>query len=93
MAQWSLLTNHARVLLCIARDREIRLRDVADCTGLTERAAHRIVSELCEAGYVTKRRNGARNVYELHTEAQLRDPLAGEPQIGELLSVLQEEPA
>ena len=58
MKSWSFLTNHALALVCIQRDPDIRLRDIAECLGVTERAAHRIVCELCAAGYVTRTREG-----------------------------------
>ena len=73
---WSFLTNHAGVLLCIANDPSIRLREIGDTVGITERAAHRIVGELAEAGYITRQRNGRRNHYEIQTQLSLPDPLA-----------------
>ncbi|MBA3299718.1 MAG: AsnC family transcriptional regulator [Thermoleophilaceae bacterium] len=84
----SFITNHARVLLCIARDPGTRLRDIAVCVDLTERATHGLVSELCEAGYLTKHRLGARNFYELHPELPLRGADQGDHKVGELLSLL-----
>jgi len=63
---WTLLTNHAEVLLCIACDPEARLRDVAERVGITERATQRIVTDLVDAGYLTRRRVGRRNTYEVH---------------------------
>ncbi len=51
---WTFLTNHAQVLVCIARDPGVRLRDIGERVGITERAAHRIVAELADAGYVTR---------------------------------------
>jgi len=90
MATWSFLTNHARVLLCIARDPDARLRDVAGSLGITERSAHGIVSDLAEAGYVIKRKDGRRNRYQI--QAHLPWPGAGagagEPAIGEVLDLL-----
>ncbi len=65
---WTFLTNHAHVLLCVARDPGARLRDVADVVGITERAAQRIVAELEEAGYLTRTRDARRNRYEVHPE-------------------------
>ena len=85
---WAFLTNHARVLLCIARAPNARLRDIAACADITERAAHEIVTQLCEAGYISKQRTGARNVYEVHGDLPLRGALDGEHEVGELLSVL-----
>ncbi len=63
---WSFLTNHAQVLVCIAHDPGIRLRDIGDRVGITERAAHRIVTELADAGYITRQRNGRRNHYTIN---------------------------
>lgn len=88
MGQWTFLTNHARVLSCIAQQPGIRLRDIAQCAGITERAAHRIVCELEADGYVTRHRVGARNFYELHPDRPLRHPMEGGVQIGDLLRVL-----
>lgn len=85
---WSFLTNHARVLLCIAQDPGIRLREIGETVGITERAAHRIVGELADAGYVARRRNGRRNHYTIQAHLPLRDPLAHEQKIGDLLAVL-----
>ena len=62
MTSWSFLTNHARVLLCIARDPGMRLRDLAASLGITERSAHGIVTDLAEAGYVLKQKDGRRNL-------------------------------
>ncbi len=65
MAEWSFLTNHARVLLCIARDPGVRLRDIAATLGITERTAFAVVADLTDAGYVLKERDGRRNRYEI----------------------------
>ncbi len=85
---WGLLTNHARVLICIADDPGIRLRDLGDRVGITERATHRIVTELASAGYITRRRNGRRNQYTINAHLPLPDPMAREQNIGELLKIL-----
>ena len=74
MADWKFITNHAQVLLCIARDQETRLREVAEACGITERAAHRIVADLEEAGYTSRERIGRRNRYEFHPEVAMRHP-------------------
>jgi DNA-binding IclR family transcriptional regulator len=86
--EWTFLTNHARVLLCVARDPGVRLRDVAAQVGITERAAQRIVAELAEAGYLERAREGRRNRYALHPELPLRHPLDRDHAIGEILEVL-----
>jgi len=89
MAKWTFLTNHAHVLLCVARDPGIRHRDVAERVGITERAAQRIIGDLIESGYLERSKQGRRNVYQLHTELPLRHPLEEDSQIGEVLGVLQ----
>jgi DNA-binding MarR family transcriptional regulator len=85
---WTFLTNHARVLICIAQDSGVRLRDVGERVGITERAAHRIVTELLAAGYITRTRNGRRNQYTIRTDLPLPDPLARGQNVGDLLAVL-----
>lgn len=89
MADWTFFTNHAHVLVCIARDPGIRLRDVATRVGVTERAAQRIVSDLVEAGYLQRARDGRRNRYQVQTELPLRHPLEHDHRIGEILAVLR----
>jgi predicted ArsR family transcriptional regulator len=89
---WTFLTNHAHVLLCLARDPGIRLRDVAARVGITERAAQRIVADLTEAGYLTATREGRRNRYQLNHDLPLRHPLERDHQIGEILAVLAATP-
>lgn len=86
MAQWTFLTNHAHVLLCVAGNPNTRLRDVAEQVGITERAAQRIVTELEEAGYLEREREGRRNVYRLNTAMPLRHPLDNGHRIGDLLT-------
>jgi hypothetical protein len=85
---WSFLTNHARVLICIAHDPGVRLREIGETVGITERAAHRIVGELVEAGYVTRRRVGRRNRYTVRADLPVPDPLARERRVGDLLAIL-----
>ncbi len=91
MADWTFLTNHAHVLLCVARDPGIRHRDVAERVGITERAAQRIVADLVEAGYLERTREGRRNRYRLERELPLRHPLEHDHHIGEILAVLQRD--
>jgi DNA-binding MarR family transcriptional regulator len=85
---WSFLTNHARVLLCIAQDPGIRLREIGDRVGITERAAHNIVTELAAGGYISRERNGRRNTYTIHHHRPLPDRLAHTQRIGDLLAIL-----
>jgi predicted transcriptional regulator len=88
MPSWSFLTNHARVLLCIAQDPGMRLREIGEAVGITERAAHRIVVELAAAGYISRTRNGRRNQYAIQSHLPVPDPLAREQRIGDLLTIL-----
>ncbi len=85
---WTFLTNHAQVLVCIARDPGVRLRDIGERVGITERAAHRIVADLADAGYITRRRNGRRNHYTINAQLPLPDPIAREQNVGDLLQIL-----
>jgi predicted ArsR family transcriptional regulator len=85
---WTFLTRHAQVLLCIADDPGIRLRDIGARVGVTERAAHRIVGELVDAGYITRERRGRRNHYTVRLQATLPDPVARDQNVGDLLGVL-----
>jgi hypothetical protein len=85
---WQFLTNHAQVLLCVAHDPGIRLREIGESVGITERAAHRIVGELAAAGYISRKRNGRRNHYTVRPHLPLPDPLARKQKIGDLLAVL-----
>lgn len=90
MERWTFLTNHAHVLLCIASDPEMRLRDVAHRVGITERAAQRIVADLVTEGYLQRERIGRRNHYEVHTDARLRHPVERSNEISALLELLTE---
>ncbi len=89
MAEWTFLTNHAHVLVCVARDPGMRLRDIAERVGITERATQRILGDLVAGGYVTREREGRRNRYDLRPELPLRHPLEADRTIGELLAVLR----
>ena len=86
---WRFVTNHAHVLACIAADPRVRLKDVAAFVGITERSAANIVTDLEEAGYLTKTRDGRRNRYELHDELPLRHPRHRHHTVGELIRFLQ----
>jgi DNA-binding IclR family transcriptional regulator len=88
MASWSFLTNHARALVCIAGDPGVRLRDIAAELDITERSAYGIVSELADAGYVIKRKDGRRNRYEIQAHLPLLGGVGRERTIGEVLDVL-----
>jgi DNA-binding MarR family transcriptional regulator len=92
MREWSFLTNHARVLLCIAQDPGVRLRDIAGTVGITERRAYAIVTDLAEAGYVLVEKDGRRNRYQIQTQLPLRESISRERTIGEVLTVLVDPP-
>ena len=88
MAEWSFLTNHARALVCIAHDPGVRLRDIADALGVTERTAFGIVTDLTEAGYVVKDKDGRRNRYRIQDHLPLPEAVGRERTIGEVLGLL-----
>src|SRR5580700_5760373 len=88
MANWSFLTSHARVLMCIAHDPGARLRDIAAGLGITERSAYSIVAELAEAGYVVKQKDGRRNRYHIQAHLPLPEPTTQERTVGEVLALL-----
>lgn len=88
LAEWSFLTKHARVLICIAGDPDIRLRDVASIVDITERNAYQLVTDLVEAGYVVKEREGRRNRYRVLADQPSGEPTAQERTVGELLDLL-----
>jgi hypothetical protein len=92
VAHWDFLTNHAHVLTCVAHDPGIRLRDIASAVGVTERGAHRILSELVDEGYVLREREGRRNRYDVVPDLPLRHPLVQEREVGDLLEVLLKSP-
>jgi predicted ArsR family transcriptional regulator len=89
-AHWTFLTNHAQVLLCIANDPDVRLRDVAETVGITERAAQRIVVDLAEAGFLERERRGRRNTYRINETIEMRHPAQKGYPIGELLDLLRQ---
>jgi DNA-binding MarR family transcriptional regulator len=90
MSQWSFLTNHARSLVLIAHDPDIRLRDIASTLGITERSTHSIVADLAEGGYVLKYKDGRRNRYQIQGHLPLGEEIVRERTIGEVLDLLVE---
>jgi DNA-binding IclR family transcriptional regulator len=88
MSEWSFLTNHARALLCIAHDPGVRLRDIGATLGITERTAFTIVTDLTDAGYVVKDKDGNRNRYHIQHHLPLRGGVGQERTIGEVLQLL-----
>jgi DNA-binding IclR family transcriptional regulator len=88
VAQWNFLTNHGRALLCIAYDPEVRLRDIAASLAITERHAYGIVTDLTEAGYVIKQKDGRRNRYQIQSHLPVPESADREQAIGEVLDLL-----
>lgn len=86
--RWTFLSNHGCVLVCIAREPGIRLRDVAERVGITERAVQRIVAELEEAGYLSRAREGRRNRYEVHADRPFRQPFLANREVSALLQLI-----
>ena len=85
---WTFLSNHAHVLVCLALDPDVRLRDVAAEVGITERAVQGIVGDLEHAGVILRERHGRRNAYRLHLDAPLRHPLEAHRSIRALLAMV-----
>lgn len=90
MPRWKFLTNHAQVLVCVAHDPGVLLREISEQVGITERAAHRIVTELAAGGYIKRERNGRRNQYTIQSGAPLPDRVGRVERIGDLLAILSE---
>lgn len=90
-ATWVFLSNHAHVLLCVARDPDARARDIAERVGITERAAQRILSDLIAEGYVSRTKVGRRNRYTVNRHGHLRHPVFQQLEIGPLIDMLQQE--
>ena len=88
MSEWLFLTNHALVLSYVAHHPRITARDLADAAGITERAARRIIADLTEAGYVTKKREGRGNRYRVNPNLPLRHSTYRDTAVGDLLGVL-----
>jgi hypothetical protein len=87
MESWNFLTNHVRVLLCIAHDPGVRLRDIAASLGITERSAYGIVTDLTAVGYVVKQKDGRRNRYQIQAHLPLPETTSQQPAIGEVLAL------
>jgi len=85
---WTFLSNHAHVLLCVAGEPDLTIRDLSDRVGITERAVHRILGDLQAGGYVAKRRRGRRNSYVVDRERPLRHPLEAHQNIGALIGLV-----
>jgi predicted ArsR family transcriptional regulator len=92
MPEWSFITNHALVLTSIAKHPHRTLREIGDAAGITERAAHKIMNDLEEAGYVSKEKIGRRNVYRIHPEVPLKERVRSDAAAHELLAMLGWKP-
>lgn len=88
MPEFAFLTNHGKTLLLIAHDPRIRMRDIADLLGITERATQRIVADLAKAGYIERERDGRRNLYTVRRHLPLGLPIQRDIDIGALLAIL-----
>jgi DNA-binding IclR family transcriptional regulator len=86
--EWTFLSNHAHVLICISQQPDIRLSEVADLVGIRERSVHRIVHELSESGYISVSKVGRNNIYEVHLDLPLRHPLEATHSIRAIISPL-----
>ena len=88
-SDWTFLTNHAHVLICISRDHTIRTRDIATLVGITERATQAIIADLVATGYLKRERDGRRNVYTVSATAPFRHPIETQHNVGDLLDMLE----
>ncbi len=85
---WTFLTNHGHVLVCVAQNPDVRIAEIADLVGIGERAAHRIVQDLVDGGYIVRRHVGRRNTYSVDFSQSFRHPLEADHSIGEVFRVL-----
>lgn len=92
VAEWTFLTNHTHVLVCLSENPDSRIREIAERVGITERATQRILSELVAGGYLQKSRDGRRNRYRIVTTEALRHPLERSHSVGELLRAVAAPP-
>ena len=90
---WSLLTAHAEVLFCIARNPDTRVREIAETVGISERGAHQIVADLVGAGYVRRARIGRRNRYAIESKTALKHTCVRHRRVGSIIALLEPEPA
>lgn len=88
--RWTFLSNHAHVLICLAQDPDLRLREVAERIGITERAVQKILSDLESEGLVKRFREGRRNTYELSLDRPLRHPIEKHRRVGDLVDLILE---
>jgi len=86
---WTFFTNHAHVLICLANDPDLRIRDLAPLVGITERAVQRILRELAEGGFLEIEKVGRRNHYTVRPDCHLRHPVEAHATVGDLIGVIQ----
>lgn len=91
LTKWTFLTNHAHVFLCLAKAPEMLMKDLADKTGITERAVQRIIAELAKEGYIEIERTGRRNKYIIHGEKHLKHPSESHRQVADLLQLIENQ--
>lgn len=91
--RWTFLTNHGHVMVCIAQNPDVRLSEIAQQVGIGERAAHRLVQDLVDGGYVIRRKVGRRNVYEVDLDRPLRHPLESQHHVRVVLEPITGDPA
>ena len=89
---WTFFTNHAHVLLCLAKSSSMRTRDIAVDVGITERAVQRIIAELTDSGYITHEKEGRRNIYQIFSEKHLKHPIECHRQILDLIRLIYDTP-
>lgn len=92
VGSWTFLSNHAHVLICLARDAELRMREVAMQVGITERAVQSIVRDLVDGGYLKVTKIGRRNRYQISGSKRLRHPVEGRSTVADLIALTQHEP-
>ncbi len=88
---WTFLTNHAHVLICLAETPSLRVRDIAEKVGITERAVQHIIADLDQSGYLDRVKNGRRNLYQIFSEKNLRHPIESHKDIAGLINFIQEQ--
>ncbi|MDN5278934.1 MAG: hypothetical protein PWR01_2899 [Clostridiales bacterium] len=88
---WTFLSNHSHVLLCLADNSEMRMRDIAQKVGITERAVQKIVADLTEAGYIDRIKDGRCNRYQVHRDKHLRHPIEAHRVIEDLIRLIDPE--
>jgi DNA-binding MarR family transcriptional regulator len=88
MTRWTFLTNHAQVLICVSRNSRMTAREIAETVGITERAVQRILDDLEEAAYLSRSRDGRKNIYEIHPDRPMRHPAQHGVAVRDLLSIL-----